>query len=470
MSLARLFFWPSAAILVVSATVALWWYSQPRRHHQPVSAASNQKKDKESDPNEDADDLPETPNVRVVRARKGAMERVTVQAGSVEADEVHLHSMVTGILKSQSVLIGHRVKKNQILAVIDVPELEIQVQRNAAVVDQAKARVAQMEAKVDIAQADLEVAKAQITFAEFDARAAAANLSFRHKYFKRMEELNRIRSIEDAVVDEAMERYEAAREKENAAKAAIVSARSQVLSVEAKVKLARADVLEAQSQVKIAEAELGKSQVMLGYSQIPAPFDGIITQRTLYTGATVRALGDRGNQAPLLTIQRADVMRVVVQVPDSEARYADPDDTAYIEFDAFRGMKFDAKVSRIADSEDPLTRLMRVEIDLPNPQGKIRQGMFGKVTIVLDKERDKLSIPAGCLAHGKSSEVFILRDGKVTLTRIAIGLISNERVMVLNGIDFNDRIVLNPPNALRDGAEVNATEIDELGRKSDSMP
>src|SRR4029079_10938616 len=128
---------------------------------------------------------------------------------------------------------------------------------------------------------------------EFDARAAAANLSFRHKYFKRMEELNRIRSIEDAVVDEAMERYEAAREKENAAKAAIVSARSQVLSVEAKVKLTRADVLEAQSQVKIAEAELGKSQVMLGYAQIPAPFDGIITQRTLYTGATVRALGDR---------------------------------------------------------------------------------------------------------------------------------------------------------------------------------
>jgi RND family efflux transporter MFP subunit len=451
--------------LVVTTTVALWWYSKPRRHHTPVNAAVNQDKDKPPiDENTDPE-TPETPNVKVVKPRVGAMERVSVQAGSVEADEVQLHSMVTGILKAQSVLIGNRVKKGQLLAVIDVPELEMQVQRNAALVDQAKARVTQMEAKVEIAQADLEVAKAQIIYAQFDARAATAMLSFRTKYLKRIDDLFRIKSIEEALVDEAMERYEASREKENAAKAAISTAQAQVLSVGAKVKLAKADVEEARAQVKIAEAELGKSQVMLAYAQIQAPFDGIITQRNFYVGAMVRASSERGGQTPLLTIQRTDVMRVVVQVPDSEARYADAGDTAFIEFDAFRGVKFEAKVSRIADSEDPLTRLMRVEIDLPNPQGRIRHGLYGKVTIILDKERDKLSLPIGCLAFGRPNEVFVVRDGKAQLIKVSTGLLTNERVMVLSGLDIHDRVILNPPSTLRTGAEVNA-ELEEIIRKS----
>lgn len=465
MSPGRWFFWPVAVTMVVITTVALWWYSQPRRHHTPVNAAANQDKDKPPTEENDDPDTPETPTVKVVKPRIGAMERISVQAGSVEADEVQLHSMVTGILKSQSVLIGNRVKRGQVLAVIDVPELEMQVQRNAALVDQAKARVTQMEAKVEIAQADLEVAKAQIIYAEFDARAATAMLTFRTKYLKRIDDLFRAKSIEEALVDEAMERYEASREKENAAKAAIATARSQVLAVGAKVKLAKADVEEARAQVKIADAELGKSRVMLAYAEIPAPFDGIITQRNFYAGATVRAASERGGQTPLLTIQRTDVMRVVVQVPDSEARYADPGDVAFIEFDAFRGVKFEAKVSRIADSEDPLTRLMRVEIDLPNPQGRIRHGLYGKVTIILDRERDKLSIPIGCLAFGRPNEVFVLRDGKAQLTKVSTGLLTNERVMVLSGLDVNDTVIVNPPSTLRNGAEVNAA-LDESGKKN----
>ena len=173
--------------------------------------------------------------------------------------------------------------------------------------------------------------------------------------------------------------------------------------------------------------------------------------------------GRPGNQAPLLTIQRTDVMRVVVQIPDSEARYADPGDQAFVEFDSFRGTKFEAKLSRIADSEDPFTALMRVEIDLPNPQARIRQGMFGKVTIVLDKEREKLSIPATCLAHGKSNEVFVVRDGKAHLIRLAIGLVTNDRVMVLGGLDANDKVIMNPPG-LRSGAEIIAIDYDELAK------
>src|SRR5262245_10134731 len=119
--LTRWVFWPAAVTIVLGTTFALWWYSQPRRLHQAAYAAGN--KDKEIPQPDDPDDPPETaettPNVKVVKPRTGAMERTTIQAGSVETDEVQLHSMVTGILKSQSVLIGDRVKRGKNLAVID---------------------------------------------------------------------------------------------------------------------------------------------------------------------------------------------------------------------------------------------------------------------------------------------------------------------------------------------------------------
>lgn len=458
----RWLFWPLAVVVVLGTTIALWWNSQPPRYRPAANASA--KKDVEQPPDDDVGEVPENtgpPTVKVIKPRSGAMERTTVQAGSVEADEVYLHSMVTGILKEQPVLIGQRVKRGQKLAVIDVPELQMQVQRQSALVDQSKARVKQMEAKVAIARADLEAAKADIVYQEANARAATAWVSYRFKSYQRMKDLFTSRSVEERLEDEAKERYEAARESENAAKAAVVTSTAKSLSSQAKIHLAQADVGEAEAQVKIAEAELGKSQVLLAYSTIVAPFDGIITQRNFYTGATIRAVGDKGSQTPLLTIQRTDVMRVVVQVPDSDARYADPGDPAYIEIDAFRGMKFDAKVSRIADTEDPQTRLMRVEIDLPNPQGRIRQGMYGKVTIILDKEKDKLSIPAGCLAQ-KSNEVFVVRDGKAFLHRVGLGLVGNERVMILQGLTPDDRVILNPPRSLREGDEVIAEDYDEM--------
>ncbi len=465
-SVMRWLFWSFTATLVLAVTIVLWWYSQPPRRPAHASTGVHNPKDKEAEENDDAPEPAEPPSVRVVRPRAGAISRLSIQAGSVEADEVHVHSMVTGMLKEQPVLIGQRVKRGQPLALIDVPELEVQVRRNAALVEQANARVTQMEAKVSIANADLEAAKAQIIYSEANARAATAWVSYRFKSFQRMKDLFATRSIEERLEDEAKERFEAAKESESAAKSAIVTSKAQALSSQAKIHLAEADVGEAKAQVRIAEADLTKSQVLLGYAQIVAPFDGIITQRNYYRGATVRAIGDKGSQAPLLTIQRTDMMRVVVQVPDNDARYADAGDPAYIEIDAFRGVKFDAIVSRIADTEDPQTRLMRVEIDLPNPQGRIRQGMYGKVTILLDKEKDKLSIPALCRAHGKSHDVFVVRDGKAHLTRVVLGLESSERVMVLQGLEKEDKVILNPPSSLRDGAEVQSADWDEVGHET----
>lgn len=470
----RWVFWPTAVVLVLGTTYFLWHNAQPRRTGSAVHASPKKINDPaSSDEDPDSPPPPEAFNVKATKPRRGAMERITVQVGSVEADEVLLYSMVTGILKKQPVLIGDRVKKGDLLAEIDVPDLKKQVDRNRAVVEQAKARVQQMDAKVVVAQADLEAANADVVYAEANARAAGAMLLFRTMYHNRMKGLFQTNSIEEKVLDESKERHEAAREAENAAKAAIVTNKAKASSVAAKIKLAEADVEEARAQVKIAQADLEKSEVLLSFARITAPFNGIITQRSLYEGATVRSVTDRGGQSPLLTIQRTDVVRVVVQVPDAAARYADKGDAAYVEIDAFPGQKFTSEVSRVAEAEDPQTRLMRVEIDLNNPKGEIRQGMFGRVTIILDKATDQFSIPSSCLigrTETGKGYVYVEREGKVHRTKVRLGMFNDVRVEVLQGLTANDRVILAPPHALRDGAEVHVDLIDETAPKLDNDP
>ncbi len=481
--LVRWIFWPTAVVLVLGTTFVLWRYSQPRRHSSAANAAD---KKHDETPSEDDDydwtKPPDTTNVKTVRPRPGAMERITVQVGTVETDEVQLFAQVTGVLKKQTVDIGDRVGPNMLLAEVDVPELVEQEKRHAAVAEQARARVKQMQAKVEVAKADLEAEKAQIIYAEANARAATAWLTYRTLQLERMKYLAKKESVEEKLVDEAKERHEAARESENSAKAAIVATKAKVMSVAAKIDLAEADVLEAEAQTKVADADLAKLREQLKFAQIKAPFEGIITHRAMVPGGLVRSAALSGTQVPLLTIQRTDRMRMVVQIPDRDVPYADPGDPAYVEIDAFPGEKFNAKINRIAKTEHAATRLMPVEIDLPNPDKKIRQGMFGKVTIVLDKATDQLSIPSSCLA-GKSKtregSVFIERDGKSYRVKVKLGSDNGVRVEVLEPakgetrfvkLKPTDRVILAPPRGLTDGIEVQATLIDETEPKEDTPP
>ena len=479
----RWIFWPTAVILVIGTTYVLWHYSQPRRHLDAQAAGNKDPvKPFEDEPDEgDPQQPPDTTNVKVVRPRRGAMERITVQVGSVEADEVQLQAKVSGYLKSiahpkeapeRELDIGDSVTEGQELAVIDVPELEKQVQRNKAAVEQAKARVSQMTAKVGVALADLVAANAQIVYAEANARAAKAYLTYRELHLERMTALAKKEVIEEKLLDESMERHDAAKESENAAKAAIVTSGAKSKSAYANILLSKADLREAKAQVKVAQAEFEKSVELFKYSKIVALINGHITERLLVRGAFVRSAAEGGAAQTLFTIQSSDRMRMVVQIPDSDAPYAVKGKIAYVEIDAFPGDKKEARISRIAKSEDPKTRLMHVEIDLPNPKGEIRQGMFGKVTIILDKMTTQLSIPSSCLAgrsHLRKGTVFVERDGKAYLKKVTLGMDNGARVEVLQGLKPADRVILSPAG-LTDGMVVQATLYDETEVKADNAP
>lgn len=408
--------------------------------------------------------------VKFINPKKGALERLSTQPGTVQAyASVRLFSKVPGFLKELNVDIGDRVKRGQVLAVVDVPELKAHVLRASAAVDQAKAKVRQMKARENSAKADLDAAKSAVVQAEATAKSAAAWVRYRSLQHQRLKELFALRSIEEKLVDESKERKEASIETELSAVAAIVTTKAKVVAADAKVDAAQADVVEAESEVRVAQAELTRAEVQVAFATITAPFDGVVVHRSLFPGDFVRSANEGGGHEPLLTVHRTDVMRVVVQIPDRDVLFADKGDAAIVDIHALGGKAIHAKISRIAQSEDPQTRLMHVEIDLPNPTGKICHGMYGNVSIVLDKSVDQLSIPSACLvgkSQGGVGEVYVIRDKHARLVKVRLGIDNGLRVAVLSGLKAEDEVIVQPGSALSEDVLLNPTEAVEVSGKA----
>jgi RND family efflux transporter MFP subunit len=398
--------------------------------------------------------------VETVRPTEGGIARTTSQPGSAHSYEsAELYAKVSGYLQKQNVDIGSRVKEGDVLDEIFVPELTKEVEYAKAMLQQSMAEVAQMEARITSAIADHKAAEAYVAQTEAEVQQHEAERSFREKQYIRIRELSKLNSVEERLVDEKLDQLHAAEGAVRAAHAAIRTAQQQAAADAAKVEQARADSLMAQAKVRVAQASLEKAQVMVLYTKITSPYDGVITHRNFYRGAFIRT-PDQGGQIPLLCVDRMDLMRVVVQIPDREVPYTQPGDKATVRLDALPNQAFVGKISRVADAEDPETRAMRIEIDLPNPSGLIRDGMYGKVDIELEPAPAGVTIPSACLVgneeHGKS-EVFVVEQGKARLKPIHVGKDTGIQVEVLSGVKVTDEVIVQPPAGLADGTTVAAS-------------
>ena len=140
----------------------------------------------------------------------------------------------------------------------------------------------------------------------------------------------------------------------------------------------------------------------------------MITARHFHPGAFIRSAAE-GSRSPLLTVERTDRMRVVVQVPDLDVALLDVGDPATVVVDALKGRSFAGAVSRLARAENPTTRTMRVEIDLENPSGLLCEGMYGRATIELRPPSKGLTVPAVCVvghSDRRQAKVYVVRDGQ----------------------------------------------------------
>ena len=241
---------------------------------------------------------PPVARVKMVRPRVGGIPRTIQQPATMHAFEsVDLYAMISGYLKSQTVDIGSRVKRGEVLAEINVPRDTKARDETAALVLQAKARVRQTEARINMAQAQRAAAQAAIAVAEADLDRLVAKRIFADKQYARVSALVAEHVADAKLADEQTSDLAAAVAAERTGSAEILNARAKLLAAEAAVDQARADAAEARANVGVAEARLERATVNLAYARIVAPFDGVVTHRMFHLGALIRSATEGGTAA-----------------------------------------------------------------------------------------------------------------------------------------------------------------------------
>ncbi len=389
---------------------------------------------------------------------KGTTRQTSLPCSAHWHDYASLCAKASGYLGDLQVDIGSRVKQGQILARIDVPELEQDVAVAEATLAHSLASVHQVEARKKSVIADQRAAEAAVLKAQSDVERWTAECTFREKEYRRFQELNRSDSVHKALVDEKLFQLQSVQAGQQAANSAVLAVREQAAAATARVELAEADLLVAKAQTKIGQTHLEKARLYASFSSIVSPYDGVVTSRNFHRGDFIRA-ADKGTERPLLMVGRTDLIRVVVHIPDREVPYAHTGDPVTIEFDALPGRKFESTLSRIAFSEDTTTRTMRAEVDLPNAEGTILDQMYGRMQIVLEPANGSLTVPSVCLVGNLAAgrgQVFIVRDGDVHLQPVAVGAHDGVSCEVLEGLTPKDQVVIRPSANLTEGTHVDA--------------
>jgi len=210
--------------------------------------------------------------------------------------------------------------------------------------------------------------------------------------------------------------------------------RADATVAKANVRIAKANRTLAAHQIDFAAATVEKTKALLAYSQIVAPFDGVVARRLVNRGDLVQA--PTGTlMTPLFTVQRIDTIRVFCDVPENDVPHLHIGDPAIVRPSGFDGKPFIGKVTRFSLRLDPATRNMRTEIDLPNPEERLYPGMYAEVSLEMNQHPDALTVPAAAVgSDSDGSFVYTITDNRVTRHAIRTGLIDNGRIEVTAGL------------------------------------
>jgi HlyD family secretion protein len=183
----------------------------------------------------------------------------------------------------------------------------------------------------------------------------------------------------------------------------------------------------------------------------------VITLRSFHPGDFIRSASEGGN-IPVLAVAVTDKMRVVLPMPDEYVPLLDKGDKASLQIVALPGRTFPGEVSRYAFSEDPESRNMRTEVDLPNPDGKLVEGMFGRVTVILQAAApNSVTIPSSGLVGQTgtgSGSVYVVKDGKAHKVDVQVGNDNGIETEILKGISADDLVVTSYNGSIKEGTFV----------------
>lgn len=381
--------------------------------------------------------------VKLVSPVKQKLVHTISQPGTLRAnEEAMIHAKVVGYAALVMVDIGAKVKgpvyekggkllkQGSKLLVVDVPEIVEEVQHKKALMDFAKVGVDLEKKQAEVADAFLLSTEAGLVEAKAGIQRAQASYDRWHSENKRVSALVQSKVLDEQTRDEVLNLVKAAESTKDEIMAKVKHAEATVAKSKAEAAKARIAILSAESRLDVTKAELRKAEALAAYTTIYAPFDGVVTKRSVDPGKLVQD-NSSPNTEPLFIISQIDPVRVVVEVPEIENAYVNPGEDALVTFHALPGKEFSCKVSRISWALDSSSRNLRAEIDLPNPEGILRPGMYASIRIkaVL---AEAFVLPLGAIVRTPDGAFgFKIVDGKAQKVDLKIGRVEGEWVELL---------------------------------------
>jgi RND family efflux transporter MFP subunit len=220
--------------------------------------------------------------------------------------------------------------------------------------------------------------------------------------------------------------------------------------------IAKQDVDVAEAAAKAARYLRDSRKSMLEYTKVLAPFNGIITARFADPGAFIpAAVGSATQTVPFFTIMDLDTVRVYVSVPQEAALLAKDGIPALLTARELPRQEFRGAITRTTTALDPSTRTLLVEIDMPNPDHRLRPGMFVTVTLILQEHPQALALlPAALVNEKTGTSVFVVEGGRAKQVAVKTGLDDGTWVEILEGLQENTEVIVVGKSGLADGQAV----------------
>jgi HlyD family secretion protein len=338
---------------------------------------------------------PAQATVTAIRPEKKTVRRAIGQPGQIEANQqTPIHAKVAGFVDAVLRDLGDEVEMGQTLAVVSVPELDEELA-------QKEAQVAQARAELERAQKDVNTAEAKVALSDALLERWKSASERLQKLIKSKE------AVEQKTVDETRYQLDTAR----AGREESVANRER----------AQAEVRVAQAKLQVAQAERRRLEALVDYAIIKAPFAGVISRRNVDKGHFVQpASGTRGE--PLFIVLETDPVRIFVDVPEADAVWVTKGTPARVRVQAWPGREFEAKVERTSWALDPRARTLRVQLEVANPKGDLRSGMYAYATILVEHAQT-WTVPASSVVNqGDQAFVYRVENGKAVRTPVEIGL------------------------------------------------
>ncbi|WP_375464148.1 efflux RND transporter periplasmic adaptor subunit [uncultured Methylobacterium sp.] len=364
----------------------------------------------------------------VPRLRVAAVERsdrpieLTLPGDTQAFDQAAIFARATGYIAERRVDIGSRVKAGDVMLRIAAPDLDQQLAQAQAQVGQNQAQLLQARAQVDQARANVNL----------------ANLTN-----------NRTSTL-------ATQGW-ASRQNADNSQAGVLSQGATLAAAEAGVKVAEANI-------RAQEATVDRLKALTGFKDVIAPFDGVVTTRSVGVGDLVKA--DGGGTA-LLSMDRDDILRIGVNVPQNAAVGVKPGVAATITVPQLPNRIFSGLVERSSVALLSASRTLTAQVDVPNPDGTLRAGLYVYVTLKIPRIDPAMIIPAEALVFNqRGTQVAVVGDDNRTEWRpVRIRRDFGQTIEVDQGLNGREQVVLSPPADLRDGQR-----IEREGVPADARP